>query len=128
MPLLSDVVISLRSIAVSTPNGQFLDYDPLASSEPYNLSERTEADTTTGDSPCLYTIIQLSQTATDRIQWQRKYSNGDIRTLLHVKTQIKKSKDDVNKRSNLMQQYADIYSLQSHSTCFGRHSAHHQKY
>jgi hypothetical protein len=32
------------------------------------------------------------------------------------------------KRSNLMQQYADIYSLQSHSTCFGRRSAHHQEY
>jgi len=32
------------------------------------------------------------------------------------------------KRSNLMQQYADIYSLQSHSRCFGRHSAHHQEY
>jgi len=27
-----------------------------------------------------------------------------------------------------MQQYADIYLLQSHSTCFGRHSAHHQEY
>ena len=32
------------------------------------------------------------------------------------------------KRSNLMQQYADIYLLQSHSTCFGRHSTHHQEY
>jgi len=32
------------------------------------------------------------------------------------------------KRSNLMQQYADIYSLQSHCTCFGRHSANHQEY
>jgi len=31
------------------------------------------------------------------------------------------------KRSNLMQQYADIYLLQSHSTCFGCHSAHHQE-
>jgi len=30
--------------------------------------------------------------------------------------------------SNLMQQYADIYSLQGHSTCFGRHSAHHQEH
>jgi len=27
-----------------------------------------------------------------------------------------------------MQQYADTYLLQSHSTCFGRHSAHHQEY
>jgi hypothetical protein len=27
-----------------------------------------------------------------------------------------------------MQRYADIYSLQSHSTCFGRHWAHHQEY
>ena len=38
---------------------------------------------------------------------------------------------DVNinkKRSNLTQQYADIYLLQSHSTCFGRHSTHHQEY
>ena len=26
-----------------------------------------------------------------------------------------------------MQQYADIYLLQSHSTCFGRHSTHHQE-
>ena len=25
-----------------------------------------------------------------------------------------------------MQQYADIYLLQSHSTCFGCHSTHHQ--
>jgi len=32
------------------------------------------------------------------------------------------------KRSNLMQQYADIYLLQSHSTCFGRHGTHHQEY
>ena len=32
------------------------------------------------------------------------------------------------KRSNLMQQCADIYLLQSHSTCFGRHSTHHQEY
>ena len=32
------------------------------------------------------------------------------------------------KRSNSMQQYADIYLLQSHSTCFGRHSTHHQEY
>jgi len=35
---------------------------------------------------------------------------------------------NVNKRSNLMQQYTDIYSLQSHSTRFGCHSAHHQEY
>jgi len=26
-----------------------------------------------------------------------------------------------------MQQYADIYLLQSHSTCFGCHSTHHQE-
>jgi len=32
------------------------------------------------------------------------------------------------KRSNLMQQYADIYSLHSHSTCFGCHSTRHQEY
>ena len=32
------------------------------------------------------------------------------------------------KRSNLIQQYADIYLLQSHSTCFGRHSTHHQEH
>ena len=32
------------------------------------------------------------------------------------------------KRSNLTQQYADIYLLQSHSTCFGRHSTHHQEH
>ena len=35
----------------------------------------------------------------------------------------------VNKKmSNLTQQYADIYLLQSHSTCFGRHSTHYQEY
>jgi len=34
----------------------------------------------------------------------------------------------VNKKSNQMQQYADIYLLQSHSTCFGCHSTHHQEY
>ena len=27
-----------------------------------------------------------------------------------------------------MQQYADIYSLQNYSTCFGYHSTHHQEY
>jgi len=27
-----------------------------------------------------------------------------------------------------MQQYADIYLLQSHSTCFGCHSTHHQEH
>jgi len=27
-----------------------------------------------------------------------------------------------------MQQYADIYLLQRHSTCFGRHSTHRQEY
>ena len=27
-----------------------------------------------------------------------------------------------------MQQYADIYLLQSYSTCFGCHSTHHQEY
>ena len=27
-----------------------------------------------------------------------------------------------------MQQYADIYSLQNYSTCFGCHSTHHQEY
>jgi len=27
-----------------------------------------------------------------------------------------------------MQQYADIYLLQSHSTCFGRYSTHHQEH
>jgi len=32
------------------------------------------------------------------------------------------------KRSNLMQQYADIYLLHSHSTCFGCHSTHHQEH
>jgi len=32
------------------------------------------------------------------------------------------------KRSNLTQQCADIYLLQSHSTCFGRHSTHHQEH
>jgi len=26
-----------------------------------------------------------------------------------------------------MQQYADIYLLQGHSTCFGRHRTHHQE-
>ena len=35
---------------------------------------------------------------------------------------------NVNKWSNLTQQYADIYLLQSHSTCFGRHSTHHQEH
>jgi len=35
---------------------------------------------------------------------------------------------NVNKRSNSMQQYADIYLPQSHSTCFGCHSTHHQEY
>ena len=39
-----------------------------------------------------------------------------------------KKECNVNKRSKLMQQYADIYLLQSHSTCFGRHSIHHQEY
>jgi len=32
------------------------------------------------------------------------------------------------KKSNQMQQYVDIYLLQSHSTCFGCHSTHHQEY
>jgi len=32
------------------------------------------------------------------------------------------------KRSNLMQQYADIYLLQNHSTCFRCHSTHHQEH
>ena len=32
------------------------------------------------------------------------------------------------KRSNLMQQYADIYLLQRYSTCFGCHSTHHQEH
>ena len=32
------------------------------------------------------------------------------------------------KGSNLMQQCADIYLLQSHSTCFGCHSTHHQEH
>jgi len=27
-----------------------------------------------------------------------------------------------------MQQYADIYLLQSHSKCFGRHRTHHQEH
>ena len=27
-----------------------------------------------------------------------------------------------------MQQYADIYSLQNYSTCFGCHSTYHQEY
>ena len=27
-----------------------------------------------------------------------------------------------------MQQYADIYSLQNYSACFGCHSTHHQEY
>jgi len=27
-----------------------------------------------------------------------------------------------------MQQYADIYLLQSYSSCFGCHSTHHQEY
>jgi len=27
-----------------------------------------------------------------------------------------------------MQQYADIYLLQGHSTCFGRRSTHHQEH
>ena len=31
-------------------------------------------------------------------------------------------------KSNQMQQYADIYLLQSHSTCFVRHSTQHQEY
>ena len=31
-------------------------------------------------------------------------------------------------RSNQIQQYADIYSLQCLSTCFGCHSTHHQEY
>jgi len=31
-------------------------------------------------------------------------------------------------RGLIRQQYADIYLLQSHSTCFGCHSIHHQEY
>ena len=27
-----------------------------------------------------------------------------------------------------MQQYADIYSMQNYSTCFGCHTTHHQEY
>jgi len=52
--------------------------------------------------------------------------------LLHVSdsvwTEAVKYKTSVNKRSNLMQQFAEIYLLQSHSICSGRHSAHHQEY
>jgi len=35
---------------------------------------------------------------------------------------------NVRENSNQMQQYADIYLLQSHSTCFGCHNTHHQEY
>jgi len=31
------------------------------------------------------------------------------------------------KKSNKVQQYADIYLLLNYSTCFGRHRAHHQE-
>jgi cytochrome c1 len=31
-------------------------------------------------------------------------------------------------KSNKIKQYADIYLLQSNSTCFGCHSTHHQEY
>jgi len=38
------------------------------------------------------------------------------------------SEYNVNKKSQQMQQYADIYSLQNYTTCFGCHSTHHQEY
>jgi len=38
------------------------------------------------------------------------------------------TKEVLIQRSNLMQQYADIYLPQSHSTCFGRHGTHHQEH
>ena len=34
----------------------------------------------------------------------------------------------VHKKIQQMQQYADIYSLQNYSTCFGCHTTHHQEY
>jgi len=37
-------------------------------------------------------------------------------------------KYELGVRSNQMQQYADIYLLQSYSTCSGCHSTHHQEY
>ena len=50
--------------------------------------------------------------------------HNDITTFTHGERQAFM----LIKRSNLMQQYADIYLLQSHSTCFGRYNTHHQEY
>jgi len=51
-----------------------------------------------------------------------------ITNIYNKKTKGPTSMELLIKRSNLMQQYADIYLLQRHSTCFGCHSTHHQEH
>jgi len=55
--------------------------------------------------------------------WSAVYYDGTIETITADMLQTM-----LIKRSNLMQQCADIYLLQSHSTFFGCHSTHHQEH
>jgi len=56
------------------------------------------------------------------------YFHQDMLTRLYSVTARIISVAMLIKRSNLTQEYADIYLLQSHSTCFRRRSTHHQEY
>jgi len=50
------------------------------------------------------------------------------REVIFFNSRFRASQFNINKKSNQMQQNVDIYSLQSHYTCFGCHSTHHQEY
>ena len=66
-------------------------------------------------------------------QTRAESDNENLQRFFNFVLNFKKKKKNwaggmLIKRSNLMQQYADIYLLQSHSTCFGCHSTHHQEH
>ena len=80
--------------------------------------------------PCIFPLVTRSRRQFRRKMWpiQFAFRLRVSRRIFLCSLTLRNTSSMLIKRSNLMQQYADIYSLHSHSTCFGCHSTHHQEY
>jgi len=70
--------------------------------------------------------IEMAKNCAGRNQWWKFRFKTDT-VSFHKEIQYLFS-NKYSIKTQEMQQYADIYLLQSYSTCFGCHSTHHQEY
>jgi hypothetical protein len=64
----------------------------------------------------------------DRFRVSQHPSSGVLKTVTAASGTGHDTGTATSLQRGPIQQYADIYLLQSHSTCFGCHSTHHQEY